>query len=72
MQDQRKALDLNISDRVEVIYDAPPRIARAIEAHSDYLRNELLASRLERGAAHNGSVKLTLAGEEIRVFIARV
>jgi isoleucyl-tRNA synthetase len=71
MQDQRKALDLNISDRIELVYDAAPRIVHAIEAHADYLKNELLATRLERAAGDGLPVKLALAGEEIRVSMKR-
>ena len=72
MQDQRKTLGLDISDRIAVTYAAPPRIAEAIAAHSDYLRNELLAERLEPGAAQNGAARLSLAGEEILVTIIKV
>jgi isoleucyl-tRNA synthetase len=72
MQDQRKALGLDISDRIAVSYAASPRIADAIAAHQDYLRNELLAERLEPAAAQNGAAKLTLGGEDIFVTITRV
>jgi isoleucyl-tRNA synthetase len=72
MQDQRKALNLDISDRIVVSYVASPRIAEAITAHEAYLRNELLAERLEQGNAQNGAAKLSLAGEEILVTITRV
>ena len=47
VQDQRKAMNLNISDRIAVSYSASPRIAEAIAAHEPYLRHELLAERLE-------------------------
>ena len=47
VQDQRKALGLDISDRIVVNYTASPRIAEAIATHQDYLRSELLAERLE-------------------------
>ena len=70
VQDQRKAMGLDISDRIVVRYSAPPRIAQAIQAHEAYLRNELLAERLEAGAAGEGT-KLALSGEEIRVGITR-
>ena len=72
MQDQRKALNLNISDRIAIRYAAPPRIADAIATHQEYLRSELLAERLEPFTAEPGSIKLALAGEEIFVSIARV
>jgi isoleucyl-tRNA synthetase len=71
VQDQRKALGLDISDRIVVIYTASSRIAEAIAANQDYLRSELLAERLEPGPAQNGAAKLSLAGEDIFVTIAR-
>ena len=72
VQDQRKVLNLNISDRIMVSYSASPRIAEAIAAHEAYLRNELLAERLELSRSPNGGAKLALGGEEIRVTITRV
>ncbi len=72
LQDQRKALNLDISDRIAVSYSASPRIAEAINAHEAFLRNELLAERLEARPAQNGGVKLALSGEEVFVTITRV
>jgi len=71
VQDQRKALNLDISDRIVVTYAASPRIAEAIAAYSEYLRTELLAERLELTPDQPQGVKLTLAGEEILVTIAK-
>src|SRR5580704_3301401 len=72
VQDQRKALNLNISDRIAVSYSASPRLAEAIAAHESYLRHELLADRLELSGTQNGGEKLSLSGEEIMVTITRV
>jgi len=72
LQDQRKALNLDISDRIVVSYSASPRIAEAITAHEAFLRNELLAERLELSPTPNGGVKLALSGEDIFVTITRV
>jgi isoleucyl-tRNA synthetase len=71
VQDQRKALNLNISDRIAVSYSASPRIAEAIAAHEAYLRHELLAERLEPSATQNGGSKLSLSGEDVFVTITR-
>jgi isoleucyl-tRNA synthetase len=71
VQDQRKVLNLDISDRIAVCYAASPRIADAIKAHEAYLRNELLAERLEQASTTDG-VKLPLSGEEIFVSVTRV
>jgi len=72
VQDQRKSLGLDISDRIVVNYTASARIADAISAHQDYLRNELLAERLDQTATPNGAAKLSLAGEDVFVSIQRV
>jgi isoleucyl-tRNA synthetase len=72
VQDQRKAMNLNISDRIAVTYSASPRIAEAIAAHESYLRHELLADRVELSATQNGGEKLSLSGEEVMVTITRV
>ena len=72
LQDQRKAVGLNISDRIAVRYVSSDRIAAAIEAHADYLRDELLAKRLERVPALDGGAALGLAGEKISVALERV
>jgi len=71
MQDQRKALGLDISDRIQVTYFAPPRIAAAIAAHEQYLRHELLAEHLTLSASPDGAAKLSLSGEEIFVTVTR-
>ena len=72
LQDQRKVLNLKISDRIEVRVAAPPHIAKAVTAHEAFLRNELLAEKLELGAVPNDAVKLLLGGEEILVSISPV
>jgi isoleucyl-tRNA synthetase len=72
LQDQRKAMNLDISDRIVITFSASPRIAEAIAAHEAYLRNELLAERLELTTSPDGLTKLSLAGEEIFVRVTPV
>jgi len=72
VQDQRKALDFEISDRITVRFFAVDRIVNAITAHEEYLRGELLAEVLERAAASDGGARMMLAGEEIFVTVERV
>ena len=72
LQDQRKALNLDISDHIVVTYSASQRIAEAIAKHEAFLRNELLAERLERSATPNDRVRLALGGEDVFVTITRV
>jgi isoleucyl-tRNA synthetase len=72
VQDLRKTSGLQISDRIVVKFAAHERIAEAVEAHAAYLRNELLAERIERHQALEGGTKLALAGEEIQVAVEKV
>jgi isoleucyl-tRNA synthetase len=72
VQDLRKTSGLQISDRIVVKYAAPPRIAEAIETHAPYLRNELLAERIEHHQSLESGAKLALAGEPIVVAISKV
>ena len=72
LQDQRKALNLDISDRIAVKFCALPRIANAIRAHESFLRNELLANRLDFSATPGDGVKLSLGGEDIFITITHV
>jgi isoleucyl-tRNA synthetase len=71
VQDLRKTSGLQISDRIVLKYAAHPRIADAVEAHAGYLRNELLAERIERRESLENGTKLSLAGEEIAVSLVR-
>ena len=71
VQDQRKAMNLNISDRIVVNYP-PRRGSPKPSPRTDYLRHELLAERLEPSTTQNGGAKLSLSGEEIFVTITRV
>ena len=72
VQDLRKTTGLQISDRIVVRYAAAARIAEAVEAHAGYLRNELLAERIERCGTLEGGTKLSLAGEQIWVSVEKV
>jgi isoleucyl-tRNA synthetase len=72
VQDQRKSMGLDISDRISVRYSAPEDIAAAIAAHEAYLRNELLAEKLEYTTSLNGATPLSLGGAQIQVEIKRV
>ncbi|MBM3753987.1 MAG: isoleucine--tRNA ligase [Acidobacteria bacterium] len=69
VQDQRKAMDLDISQRIQVRYKGSAATEAALAAHAEYLRNELLAVYLEAAAALEGGVKLNLGGEELLVEV---
>jgi isoleucyl-tRNA synthetase len=72
VQDQRKALNLEVSDRIAVTYCASQRIAEAIRDHDSFLRSELLAKRLDFSATPKDGVKLTMSGEDVFVTVTRI
>jgi isoleucyl-tRNA synthetase len=51
IQDARKAAGLEVSDRIELAVEASGRAAEAVAAHREWIAGEVLAVRLEDGAA---------------------
>jgi len=78
-QEQRRRLGLDVSDRIAVRYAASDRVAEAVEAHADWLRQELLAERLERApfppsreALGDDAATGKVAGETVALEIRKV
>ncbi|WP_321472186.1 class I tRNA ligase family protein [uncultured Paludibaculum sp.] len=72
VQDQRKALNLQISDRIAVRYQASARIADAVETHVEYLKGELLAESIRLETELPDAAALTLGGEPLAVALSKV
>ncbi len=51
LQNLRKELNFQVTDRINVIYDGTAEMCEAIEAFKSYISNETLALSLEKGAA---------------------
>ena len=51
VQNIRKTNEFDIADRINVIYEAPKEIEKAIEKHLDYIKEEVLAITFEKGSA---------------------
>jgi isoleucyl-tRNA synthetase len=49
IQKSRKDLGFNVADRIKVIYEGDEALAKAIEAHKDYISSETLANELTAG-----------------------
>ncbi|MGC4051836.1 MAG: DUF5915 domain-containing protein [Paludibaculum sp.] len=64
VQDQRKAQNLQISDRITVRYQASPRIVEAVETHTEYLKGELLAESIVLESEVRDGAALTLGGND--------
>jgi isoleucyl-tRNA synthetase len=74
VQDLRKQADLNVDDAIRVDYKATDRLARAIQAHQEYIITETLATTLDEskdpqkitGSAYN------FDGEELTLVVSVV
>ncbi len=51
VQQRRKSLDLALTDRIEIRYEAPAAVAQAIEAHRTYILQEVLGVGLHANTA---------------------
>jgi len=68
----RKSLQFDVSDRVAVVFQAPPALARAIVAQADFVRDEVLALSLEPGEPGDEAATLEIEGQTVRVLVQRV
>ena len=74
LQNLRKKADFDVTDRIEVQYQATARLSSAIADHAVWIRNETLALELEEAEQPVGEVVETfLIGEdELTVGVRRV
>ena len=70
-QDQRKALNLDVSDRIQVCFTASDRIASALATHKDSLAVELLADSIVRKTEGDGFTPGKAGGEKITLSVSR-
>jgi isoleucyl-tRNA synthetase len=68
LNDLRKDMGLDIADRVALTVGADDEVWAALDAHRDYVMNEVLAIRLGR-AASGGDHTLTVDGHEVAVTV---
>jgi len=72
IQDRRKRLGLNVEDRIHTCFEADGLLARAIEKHADYIKNETLSVTLEHGKGEGcQGEQLMLEGEQIWIGLRR-
>jgi isoleucyl-tRNA synthetase len=80
IQTSRKDADFQISDRIEIVYQASERLHAAIQQFAGYVQSETLANRLEAGSASDGyhtqdftsDLRGDLDGETLILHIRRV
>ena len=70
-QESRKALDLDVTDRIRVRYAAGDKIRDAVETHTDWLKTELLADAIEAVESLDEGVEAKVAGESIWLAVER-
>ncbi|MDR1572288.1 MAG: isoleucine--tRNA ligase [Clostridiales Family XIII bacterium] len=71
VQQIRKQLDLEMMDRVRLVYDGDAEIEGAVERHRAYIAGETLADSLERGAVGPGAAAWDLNGHEAHISVAK-
>ncbi len=71
IQDRRKKMGLNVEDRIHTCFEADGLLARAIETHADYIKNETLSVTVEHGKDDCQGEQLLLEGEQIWIGLKR-
>ncbi len=71
VQDRRKKMGLNVEDRIHTCFEADGLLARAIETHADYIKNETLSVTVEHGKDDCQGEQLLLEGEQIWIGLKR-
>jgi isoleucyl-tRNA synthetase len=73
VQSLRKDADLDIADRIDIYFTASERLAQAIEAFEDYIKEETLAASLTVGANPEGLpfAQDEFDGETVRISLAK-
>ncbi len=74
IQTMRRAAGFDIADRIATYYEGSDDLARAFEAHGDYIGQETLSVRLVAGPAPEGAYQETqkLDGAEVSLAVQRV
>ena len=70
VQMARREADLAVSDRIDLVVEAGPEVAAAVEAHRDFVAAETLAGSVRLGAAGDGGFAGEVGeGEQVRVGV---
>ena len=69
IQDTRKAIGLDVSDRIKITYAADPALAMAIDTHKKRIMRDALVCEMETGA---GEQKTEIEGYELAITIKKI
>ena len=71
IQQMRKELDLELTDRIEVAYDTQDEVLlETLREHEKYIRAETLCDRLAAGKAEGGK-EIKLSGHTVRLAVRK-
>ena len=70
VQNMRKDAGLEVTDRIRIQFQAPPRIADAVQKMSSYVMSETLATQLSQGTNGNPT-KLEIDGDSVEIGITK-
>ena len=73
VQDLRKTADMDIANRITIIYDATPNLKKAVENYRDYIMTETLAVEMVNGepGAEMFKVEDAFDGEKVNIGISK-
>ena len=71
VQNMRKDAGFDVTDRIRIQFQAPPRIAEAVEKLSTYVMSETLATQISQGTNGNATT-MDIDGENCDITITRV
>jgi isoleucyl-tRNA synthetase len=72
VQQARREAGLHVTDRVDLVVQAPPEVARAVRDHQEFLGREVLAGSVRFGAAGPGGFAGEVGdGAPVRVAVSR-
>jgi isoleucyl-tRNA synthetase len=71
VQNMRKDAGFDVTDRIRIQFQAPPRIAEAVEKLSAYVMSETLATQISQGTNGNHT-RMDIDGENCDITITRV
>jgi isoleucyl-tRNA synthetase len=70
IQDLRKTRQLHVADRIHLTLDASPGLRAAIEANTDMLKRETLATEITFAGAGDGALAVDMDDESLQVSLA--
>ena len=71
VQKTRKDINLEVSDRITVVYKASEGLKTAIEKHRDYIMSETLTTKLEGQDSVDEGIQHKIEDFELTIFVSK-